>query len=63
MVLVEGEDVVLHALAELLLRGHPGGGNGLVGMISGMVWLFKDKKRSMDTVLIISGVLAALATA
>jgi hypothetical protein len=37
-------------------------GNGLVGMIAGMVWLFKDKKRSMDTVLIISGVLAALAT-
>jgi hypothetical protein len=32
-------------------------GNGLVGMIAGMVYLFKDKKRSMDTVLIISGVL------
>jgi uncharacterized membrane protein len=38
-------------------------GNGLVGMIAGMVYLFKDKKRSMDTVLIISGVLAVLATA
>ena len=37
-------------------------GNGLVGMIAGMVYLFKDKKRSMDTVLIISGVLAAIAT-
>jgi uncharacterized membrane protein len=38
-------------------------GNGLVGMISGMVWLFKDKKRSMDTVLAISAVLALIATA
>src|SRR5512146_2499692 len=37
-------------------------GNGLVGMIAGMVWLFKDKKRSMDMVLIISAVLAALFT-
>jgi hypothetical protein len=37
-------------------------GNGLVGMIAGMVWLFKDKKKSMDTVLIISFVLAAIAT-
>ena len=36
-------------------------GNGLVGLIAGMVWLFKDKKRSMDTVLAISAVLAALA--
>jgi hypothetical protein len=38
-------------------------GNGLVGMIAGMVYLFSDKKRSMDTVLVISGVLAVLATA
>jgi uncharacterized membrane protein len=37
-------------------------GNGLVGMVAGMVFLFKDKKRSMDTVLIISAVLAALAS-
>ncbi len=37
-------------------------GNGLVGMIAGLVFLFKDKKRSMDTVLIISAVLAALGT-
>jgi uncharacterized membrane protein len=37
-------------------------GNGLVGMIAGMVFLFKDKKRSLDTVLIVSAVLAALAT-
>jgi hypothetical protein len=37
-------------------------GNGLIGMIAGMVFLFKDKKRSMDTVLIISAVLTALAT-
>ena len=37
-------------------------GNGLVGMIAGMVWLFKDKKKSLNTVLIISVVVAALAT-
>ncbi len=37
-------------------------GNGLVGMIAGMVFLFKDKKKSIDTVLIISAVLAAIAT-
>jgi uncharacterized membrane protein len=37
-------------------------GNGLVGLVAGMVFLFKDKKRSMDTVLIISAVLAALAS-
>ena len=35
-------------------------GNGLVGFIAGMAMLFKDKKRSMDTVLWISGVLAVL---
>jgi hypothetical protein len=38
-------------------------GNGLVGMIAGMAWLFKDKKKSLNTVLIISVVVAALATA
>ncbi|MBN2549313.1 MAG: ECF transporter S component [Anaerolineales bacterium] len=37
-------------------------GNGLVGMISGMVFLFKDKKKSIDTVLGISAALALLAT-
>jgi hypothetical protein len=37
-------------------------GNGLLGMIAGMVFLFKDKKKSMDTMLIISAVLAVLAT-
>jgi len=37
-------------------------GNGLVGFISGLVFLFKDKKKSMDTVLYISGALAVLAT-
>ncbi len=36
-------------------------GNGLVGFISGMVFLFKDKKKSMDTVLYVSGALAILA--
>ena len=38
-------------------------GNGLIGLISGMVFLFTDKKKSMDTVLIVSAALAALATA
>ncbi len=38
-------------------------GNGLVGMIAGMVFLFKDKKKSLDTVLIIGVVLVAIATA
>ncbi len=37
-------------------------GNGLVGMVAGLVWLFSDKKKSINTVLIISAVLAALAT-
>jgi len=37
-------------------------GNGLVGMIAGMVWLFEDKKKSVNTVLIVSAVLAILAT-
>jgi uncharacterized membrane protein len=35
-------------------------GNGLVGFISGLVFLFKDKKKSLDTVLYISGALAVL---
>ncbi len=37
-------------------------GNGLIGMISGMVALYADKKRSMNTVLIVSAVLAGIAT-
>lgn len=37
-------------------------GNGLIGMIAGMVWLFKDKKRSINIVLIISAILAVGAT-
>jgi uncharacterized membrane protein len=37
-------------------------GNGLVGMISGMVWLFRDRKRSIDTVIVISAVVAVLAS-
>lgn len=37
-------------------------GNGLVGLVAGMVALFPDKKKSMNTVLIISIVLAVLAT-
>ncbi len=38
-------------------------GNGLVGFIAGMALLFKDKKRSMDTVLWIGGILALLTVA
>jgi uncharacterized membrane protein len=38
-------------------------GNGLVGMIAGMVWLFADKKKSMDTVLVIGAVLTLIVTA
>ncbi len=37
-------------------------GNGLVGMIAGMAWLFADKKKSMNTVLIIGAALVAIAT-
>ena len=35
-------------------------GNGLVGFIAGMPMLFLDKKRSMDTVMWVSGALAVL---
>jgi len=35
--------------------------NGLVGMIAGMALLFADKKKGLNTVLIISAVLAAIA--
>jgi uncharacterized membrane protein len=38
-------------------------GNGLVGLIAGMVWLFRDKNHSTDTILFISAVLTLLATA
>ncbi len=37
-------------------------GNGLVGMIAGMALLFADKKRGMNVLLIISILLAAIAT-
>ncbi|MCJ7623120.1 MAG: ECF transporter S component, partial [Anaerolineaceae bacterium] len=37
-------------------------GNGLIGMVAGMVWLFEDKKKSINVVLIISAILAILAT-
>jgi uncharacterized membrane protein len=36
-------------------------GNGLVGFIAGLPFLFKDKKKSMDTVLWVNGALAVLA--
>ncbi len=35
-------------------------GNGLIGLIAGMIHLFPNKRRSMDTVLVISGVIAAI---
>ena len=35
-------------------------GNGLVGFVSGMWMLFSDRKKSMDTVLYVSGALALL---
>lgn len=38
-------------------------GNGLVGMIAGMAWLFEDKKKSINTVIILSVIVAAIATA
>lgn len=37
-------------------------GNGLVGFIPGLVFLWKERKKSLDTVLIISAVVAVLAT-
>jgi uncharacterized membrane protein len=37
-------------------------GNGLVGMIAGMAWLYSDKKKSINSVLITGGVLVVLAT-
>jgi uncharacterized membrane protein len=37
-------------------------GNGLIGFIAGLPMLFADRKKSMDTVLWISGALAALVT-
>lgn len=38
-------------------------GNGLVGFIAGMAMLFKDKRRSIDTVLWVGGILTLLAVA
>lgn len=38
-------------------------GNGLVGFIAGMAWLFKDKKQGLNWVLIISAVLTVAITA
>lgn len=38
-------------------------GNGLVGFIAGLAWLFKDKKTGLNTVLILSAVLVAGITA
>ena len=37
-------------------------GNGLVGMIAGLAMLFPDRKKGLNTVLIISAVVAGLAT-
>ncbi len=38
-------------------------GNGLVGFIAGMAMLFKDKKKSMNIILLVSGVLGLVAIA
>jgi hypothetical protein len=38
-------------------------GNGLVGFIAGLAWLFKDKKTGLNTVLYISAILVAGITA
>ena len=37
-------------------------GNGLIGLISGLPLMFRDKQRSLDTVLIVGGVLTAAIT-
>ncbi len=37
-------------------------GNGLVGLIAGLAWLFTDKKKGLNTVLWISAALTALIT-
>ena len=37
-------------------------GNGLVGLVAGLSWLFTDKKKGINTVLIVSAVLTAAAT-
>ena len=37
-------------------------GNGLIGMVAGMALLFKDRKKGINTVLLISLVLAVIAT-
>jgi energy-coupling factor transport system substrate-specific component len=37
-------------------------GNGLIGLIAGIPLLFADKKKSLDTVLIVGAVLTAIAT-
>ncbi len=38
-------------------------GNGLVGFIAGLAWLFADKKKSINVVLIVNAILAAAVTA
>ena len=38
-------------------------GNGLVGFVAGLSWLFSEKKKGIDTVLIVSALLIAAATA
>ncbi len=37
-------------------------GNGLIGLIAGMVFLFGDKKRSLSVLLVVSAAVAAIAT-
>lgn len=38
-------------------------GNGLIGFVTGLVFLFKDKKKAIDTAVYISGTLALMAVA
>ncbi len=37
-------------------------GNGLVGLVAGLSWLFGEKKKGIDTVLVVSALLTAAAT-
>lgn len=38
-------------------------GNGLVGFVAGLSWLFKGERKGVDAVLVVSGILTAIATA
>ena len=38
-------------------------GNGLVGFVAGLSWLFKGERKGVDAVLVVSGILTLIATA